>query len=274
MMQISAKKESLQLDWLQMSAMGLNTATQSPQKSENKSGSKDQFNVSTLSRAAQQTGLDIANSSRYISSSELHFDFHYHDTQIQNINASGIYQMQSRSMEMNFSFEMNESLIVDGKETSRTLRFSMNIRMEQMDYKSLNVHQNKEGLPDFLHRIAKTIAQYARDKDKEITHLILDKEDVRELLAFDNGKMLKDIFAAIQIIYVTNQILDKDKEDVAVYIPRKKETVLEYNHMQEERMEISFSVEEIRSKMNSEDSPAEKIEEEKPAETPSNTAIA
>ncbi len=224
---------------------------------------KDTQEISTVAEAVQKTGLDPMTSSRYFSESEMKFNFNYQDAKVMNINASGIFAMQSRTMEMNFSFEVRESDLNPESQSNRIFKFNMQISMQQTEMQQLNINKNKESLPDFLMRIAKIISKYAVDKDKEIAALILDKEDVKDMIALDGGKILKDIHAAINILYVTNQILNKDKEDVAVYVQRKKETLVEYQGLKSSQFNISFSVEEITQKI-SQDNEEDENQEIKP----------
>jgi len=90
-----------------------------------------------------------------------------------------------------------------------------------------NIHTHKEDIYSFLRRIVETIADFAASKDKEIVDLFLDSDDIEEIAGLDGGKILKDIAALIGIIYMTNQILNRDKEDIALYIPRKKQTLVQ-----------------------------------------------
>lgn len=226
---------------------------------------KDTQDISTVAEAVQKTGLDPMTSSRYFSESEMKFNLNYQDAKVMNINANGIFAMQTQTMEMNFSFEIKESDLNPESQSNRIFKFNMQISMQQTEVQQLNINEKKESLPDFLMRIAKIISKYAQDKDKEIAALILDKEDVKDIIALDGGKILKDIHAAINILYITNQILDKDKEDVAVYVPRKKETLVEYTELKSNKFNISFSVEEITQNI-SKDKEEDDQQEIQPAE--------
>lgn len=221
---------------------------------------------SPLSEIASQTGLNINESSRYFNSNTLFFNFRFDDTLIQSIHAKGFWELHSQKMEMNLSFEVNESILYEGQQTNRQLKFHLHFSVENIQYQQANINETKEKLPDFLLRIAKTIAEYASSKDKEISALILDAEDARDLFQIENGKLMKDIIAAITIIYFTNKLLDRDKEDVALYIPRKKETLLNVYTIKYTKIQFSAKVEEIIS----DSSTGNNIKETHPKNCPKN----
>lgn len=215
---------------------GLNTPT-----------SSEQISLSNLGRTAAYTGLDLENSSRWYHGEQLQFDFQYTDSQIQNIHATGFQELTASKYEFHLSFEVEESLITENSASARTLKFDLSFSMEQFQFRQINLYEQKEDINHYLYRLARTIAKYASDSKKEISELILDLEDAKELFAIDNGKIMKDLLAAIGIVYITNQMLDKDKEDVTLYVPREKHTIIDAQSMDYSSIHFNVSVSEINA---------------------------
>ena len=208
---------------------------------------KPETDLSNLGRAAAYTGLDIGRSSRSFTQENLDFDFSYSSNHVQNINATGVHDFQSSTLELHLAFEVQESQLTEDGSSNRAFKFELNFTMENVQFQQANVSQYKEDIGDYLMRMAQTIADYAHDDDKEISALILDVEDAKELFQIENGKMMKNLLAAIGIIYMTNHLLGQDKEDVALYIPREKGNLIEYTSLQQSSMQLSVNVTEINA---------------------------
>lgn len=214
----------------------------------NQTASSDRSSFGILSQLAQRTGLDIAHSSRIVRDSTIQFSFNYQDTQIRNIQANGFLSAEKQSLSFDLSFEINESEITGDQSRNRTIRFDMHISVENFSMKQLEVGKTTESIQDFVTRIAKLIAKYAVDKDQEIAGLILDFKDVRDIYGIDNGKTLKLIMAAISILYITNKILDREKEDVVLYVKRKEEPYILLKKHKESNIQFSVSTQYLETK--------------------------
>ena len=211
------------------------------------SSSFDQPDINFLSRLAQQTGLDITNSSRIIQDSSVAFSFNYQDTFIQHIQANGFWSSEKQSLSFDLSFEINECELAGNQNRNRTIRFDMHISVDKFSMNQLETGSVKESIQDFVYRIAKLIAQYAADKDHEIAGLILNFKDARNIYYIDEGKTLQLIHAAISLIYMTNQILDRNKEDVVLYVPRKEEPYVLLKRREESNLQFSVQTQVIET---------------------------
>jgi hypothetical protein len=195
---------------------------------------------------AAASGLDVAGSERQVSETRVDFHFSYDDARFQSISASGFIDARSQKLSADFSFEMDESAITPGAAGNRRFRFQMHLEIQADSFDQTTGRIEKESLPDFLYRIVQTIAKFARSKNKQIAALILDKEDMAELASFENGKMLKEIIALIGIIYNTNRMLDRDREDVAVYIKRGKSLAVDETRIDQKGFKLDIRIDEIQ----------------------------
>ena len=240
--------------------------------------SKQQTDLSQLGRAAAYTGLDIGRSSRSFTQESLDFDFSYSSNHVQNIHATGVHDYQSSKLEFHLAFEVQESQLTGTGSSNRSFKFELDFSIENVQFQQVNVSQYKEDIGDYLMRIAKTIADYAQDDDKEITALILDIDDAKELFNLENGKLMKNLLAAIGIIYMTNHLLGQDKEDVALYIPRKKGNLIEYTSLQHSNMQLAVNITEMNASRQEpsdrqDDKEMPQIQEEKPEAKISNKFV-
>jgi hypothetical protein len=228
----------------------------------------DDISLSPLGELASATGLDLSQSTMRSAASGYYFDFNFEDTCIQSLNASGFMDMQHQKMEMDFFFVVDETMFNPNGNSNRQFKFSLHISLEQFRSSNANISTRKEDIYDFIQRIVKKIADYAASKDQELVDLFLDPEDIQEIAGLDGGKVLKDIAALIGIIHTTNQILNRDKEDVAIYIPRKQETLLNWTETESKNLEISIQVEELLTKSTQKESESEIPENDPDPEFP------
>jgi hypothetical protein len=212
--------------------------------------SSDSFNdsadLSPLAFAAA-SGLNVAGSSRKVTEEGVEFNFSYEDKRFRSIGASGFMDARSQKLTADFTFELNESVITPGASGNRTFRFQMHLEIQIDSMTQASVRTEKEPLPDFIVRIVKTIGDFARSKNKQISALILDKEDLAELASYEKGKILKDIIALIGIIVDTNRMLDRGKENVALYVKRGKSVMLDVSRQEDKGLTFDLRIDEIET---------------------------
>jgi hypothetical protein len=231
------------------SLLSLRAPTSTSSRGIGSDASEDTADLSSLAFAAA-SGLDVAGSSRKVTENRIDFNFTYEDKRFRSIGAAGFMDVRSQMLTADFTFELNESVVTPGASGNRTFRFQLHLEIQIDSMTQANVRTEKESLPDFIYRIVKTIGEFARSKNKQIAALILDNEDLAELASFEKGEVLKAVIALIGVIIDTNRMLDRGKEDVALYIKRGKSVMLDASRQDNQGLKFDLRIDEIETGSN------------------------
>jgi hypothetical protein len=184
------------------------------------------------------------------------FSFNYNDETIFNLSANGVYYSKKKQIKTMFNFTYQKEIIENGVKTNKTYEVTMEMGYTIKDEKSAETSKSKESIVDFIKRIIDRVIEIDREDKSLIAGIVLDKEDLKEMMSFDEdsktGKSLRDVIYMLVSFLQLKQLLDKDKDkEQIIYAPkRKEEEILKIDKTQEEDFNFNLSIKEINDKKN------------------------
>ena len=129
-------------------------------------------------------------------------------------------------MNLSVHFTFRKEVAVEGHAELRTFKADLQISVSQVNRKTVTPYARKEDIMSLVRRLLRDIEETASDENKVLGGVILDYKDFRELFALDNGKLVHNLMALIELTVILarlRQRLEGD-EKVVVLTPERKET--------------------------------------------------
>ncbi len=233
--------------------------------SEGEKGStflKDTLSIAEPLRALSESGLDLEKS-RFVQSSQLlSFDLTYQESSIQQLSLQGYYDFHSQLLTADFSF-VSALAIKDpetGQERQELFRFSFHLEAQHAVCRSGSSGEQKEDILLFARKLVTKIARLYSE-GKEIDGLALDSEDLKELGAVNDGRLLKSIMAIIDVMRTISLLRKREGEHVWVSLDREKSMVSTKSEQEQENLDFSLKVERVVQESGSQPVPVEALSE-------------
>ncbi len=193
-------------------------------------GGSDKLALSEPLQSLKDTGIDLAKSTFVEQAGMFNFDLRYTDEQIKNVSANGCYDSRSQSLKVDFSFcsALSVTDASTGQEHQELFQFDFHLEASRIQSVRTEHKVVKEDIIQFARKIVGAISKLHAE-GKSVDGLVLDKEDLKELAAVDDGKLLKSIMALISLMHSVNQMLGRNGEHVLLKPERAK---TEYDEQQ------------------------------------------
>jgi hypothetical protein len=222
---------------------------------------KDTLSVAEPLKALSIGGIDLERS-RFIQTSQL-LSFHvtYQETSFRQLSLQGYYDFNSQSITADLSF-ISALAIKDsetGEERQELFRFNFHLEAQHSIYRSGSTNIQKEDILQFARKLVSKIAKLHLE-GKEIDGLALDSEDLKELGAVDDGRLLKSIVAFVQILRNINFLQKREGEHVLVDLDRQKALITTENKQEQETLSFSLTVERVVHESNTEPMPIDTVQ--------------
>ncbi len=232
----------------------INNATKLNQnlKSDNKAA-KDSAEISDIAKQMASYPF-LIDAEKIANTDDYKFSFNYNDETIFNLTANGVYYSKKKKIKTLLNFTYQKEVLENGVKTLKTFEVKTELSYTLKDERSAETKKSKESIVDFVKRIIDRVIEIEKEDKSLIAGIVLDKEDLKDILSFDdekgNGKNLKDLIYMLVSFMQLKQLIDKDKDkEQVLYTPkRKEEIVTEINKNKEEDFEFNLSIKELTEK--------------------------
>ncbi|MBP8646233.1 MAG: hypothetical protein KBH99_08945 [Syntrophobacteraceae bacterium] len=232
--------------WNSESVRPLFTTSHNAEGGERLPGDADDLRLSEVVQQLSGSGLDLIVSSFSECSGKFTFNLGYRDQRIRGFTAGGSYETRSQSLRVDFSFEA--ALTVrdssTGRERQELFEFNLHLEAVQSLGRSSSVRVQKEDILQFARRLTQMIAKI-HSEGKEIDGLLLDTEDLQELGAVDEGRLLESIMALIEVLRSVQRLKKEEGQHVWVGLERGKSMVSEGLEQRTQIFRLSLEVRKV-----------------------------
>lgn len=206
----------------------------------------DVLALSEPMQALREIGLNFTDSAFSEQAMMFSFDLQYTDEQIKNVSANGYYDYRSQSLQVDFSFLAALSVTDPGTGKERQELFQFDFHLEATKVQTVygDHREVKEDILQFARRIFGEISKL-HAQGKSIDGLALDNEDLKELAAVDDGRVLKSIMLIIDLLRNVDRMTDRNREHVLLKPERGKALIDERREQTEQSFSISLSVKQL-----------------------------
>jgi hypothetical protein len=206
--------------------------------------------ISDLSRTLYQSDIDLSKSTFSYDAHNTNFNIQFLRQSEQKLSLNGYYSNDLTSGKISFSYNYIQSEVKDGKTINK--QFEVNFDLSFKSNRSISVEktEKKEDILDFLRRITKEIFTKLSDKKINISAIVLDPEDLKELGQVADKKTAQLIYQLIEMIkYAVEAKMmnnkNKDAVDIIYHPERIKQEVTETTETNDMEINFSFSIKEI-----------------------------
>jgi hypothetical protein len=218
--------------------------------SEKTAAGNDQLLLSEALQQLRATGLDLNRSGVVQDETQFNFNLQFEDEQVRMLTSNGFFDAHSQSMKMDLSFRSAVTYVDPKTGEERQELFEFNFRMELSNTSALMGESDveKEDILRFARKILDKIAKLSAE-GKQIDGLELEEEDLRDLGAVEDGRLLRGILNLIHLIKASDQLQEKNGPYAMVQGDREK--ALQGGSSSEEsfRAEYSLSVAQVSRKL-------------------------
>lgn len=207
-------------------------------------------------RALCGSGVDLEKSRFTESAQALSFNLTYEEESFQQVSLQGYYNSYSEHLTADFSF-ISALAVKDaatGEERQELFRFSLHLEANHSLTQTGSSSVQKEDILQFARKLVTKIAKLHAE-GKEIDGLALDSEDLKELGAAEDGRLLEHIMAIVQILRMISQMEKKEGDHVLVDLEREKWLVDRETSEEQESLDFSLTVERVQTQSASEEAP-------------------
>lgn len=199
---------------------------------------QDTAEISSEASIFFQMGLDSANSDVKILDSRTDFNLEFKSSAFEKLTANGYYAEEKKELNLSLSYTFQKEEIVDGQAHSRIFEAKLSFHASTTNVLSSSAYEKKEDIMKLVWRLLNEISDISQDDDKKLGGVILDQEDFKEIVAMDDGKLAKSLYALIQMVTLYTNIMKRMEE--------KKNTGTVFLHPQREK----YSGLKIQKKFN------------------------
>ncbi|MEN6440014.1 MAG: hypothetical protein ABFD97_15670 [Syntrophobacter sp.] len=212
-------------------------------KKEVRAGNSDTLALSQPYQALRDIGVDLTNSTFREEAQMFNFNLQYTDERLKNVSANGYYDSRSQSLQVDFSFCSALSIkdSATGEEHQELFQFDFHLEASRIQTFQGEHKVVKEDIIHFARKILGTISKLHAE-GKSIDGLVLDSEDLKELAAVDDGKLLKSIMLIIDLLRNVDRMRGRNGDHVLLAPERDKTEFDERREQDEQSFSMSLSV--------------------------------
>ena len=209
---------------------------------------QDTASLSRWGEALSRSGLDLENSTLSRSQEQFSFQLDYSSEKFTSLSAQGLYARSSRELNLSFSYSFQQEVMVDGKSYMKSFEANFSFTARHVEETSISPYSKKEDIMDLVNRMLESIRDISKDDDKKLIGVLLDKEDVRDLAAVEDGKLLKEIESLVRMVILHSRMMEfmkgESEGDGGVLYPKRQ--VEEGIDMEHQEMSIENFQMEIK----------------------------
>ncbi|MQY64531.1 MAG: hypothetical protein GH143_09585 [Calditrichaeota bacterium] len=173
-----------------------------------------------------EEGLNFGASSAETLSGSMDFNLEFTSSSVERLSVSGYYSEETETLNLSWHFTFQKGVIVEGRTELRTFEANLQVSVSQVDRKTVTPYVRQEDIMSLVRRLLRDIEETAADEDKILGGVVLDYKDFRELFALDNGKLVHDLMALIELTVILARLRRKleGDEEVVILAPEREET--------------------------------------------------
>ena len=207
--------------------------------------------ISETGRDLNQSNISLPDSNISVDSENIQFNIKFVRQLDQNFTMDGYFTKDYKAGEISFNYKYSVPGLQNGEKTNRQFDVSFTMSFSSSSSISAKSSEKKEDIMDFLRRITREIFSKLNGKGSNISAIVLDPEDLKELASVGDKKVIQMIYHLIEMIKFAieaKKMLKKDSAGVGeIYQPKRdKVTLLEKEVKKEISLDYSFSVREIK----------------------------
>ena len=173
-----------------------------------------------------EEGLDFSASSVETLSGNMDFNLEFTSGSVERLSVSGYYSEETETLELLWHFIFQKEVTVEGHTELRTFEAELQVSVSQVDRKTVTPYVRQEDILSLVRRLIRDIEETVADENKILGGVVLDYKDFRELFALDNGQLVHDLMALIELTVVLARLRQKleGDEEVVVLAPEREES--------------------------------------------------
>jgi len=173
-----------------------------------------------------EEGLDFSASSVETLSGSMDFNLEFTSSSVERLSVSGYYSEETETLNLSWHFTFQKEVVVEGRIELRTFEANLQVSISQVDRKTVTPYVRQEDIMSLVRRLLRDIEEIATDDNKILGGVVLDYKDFRELFALDNGKIIHDLMALIELTVILARLRQKleGNEEVVILAPEREET--------------------------------------------------
>ncbi|UCH62230.1 MAG: hypothetical protein JSU77_10540 [Fidelibacterota bacterium] len=173
-----------------------------------------------------EEGLDFGASSVETLSGNMDFNLEFTSSSVERLSVSGYYSEETGTLNLSWHFTFQKEVVVEGRAELRTFEADLQVSVSQVNHKTVTPYVRKEDIMSLVRRILRDIEETVADDDKVLGGVVLDYKDFRELFALENGKLIHDLMALIELTVILARLRQKleGDEEVVILAPEREET--------------------------------------------------
>jgi len=173
-----------------------------------------------------EEGLDFSASSVETLSRSMDFNLEFTSSSVERLSVSGYYSEETESLSLSWHFTFQKEVAVDGRTELRTFEADLQVNVSQMNRKTVTPYVRQEDIMSLVRRLLRDIEETVADEEKILGGVVLDYMDFRELFALDNGKLVHDLMALIELTVILARLRQKleGDEELVILAPELEET--------------------------------------------------
>lgn len=189
---------------------------------------RDNFKPTPLARRFMQSGLDASSSVTEISKDKLQFNLSYIGSEQEILSASGHYFRKEQSLEINFTYRFHRLVVTKDRQEWKNFELNFSLQAQQVEERSLQPFEEKEDVIEFIRRLANEIMNVSADEKKKLVGVILNKQDIRDIVSLEKGRIAKLLFTLISSVLMLEEMRHtadkKDEAEQVILYPHRMET--------------------------------------------------
>lgn len=213
------------------------------------SNSSDSGAVSELSRVLSENKIDISKSLVSAESGSLHFNLKFLNQSVEKTTLNGYFAEDLSSGELSFRYNFTRSINENGKNTVHNYEANFEITFKNLSSLSITKSEKKEDILDFLRRITTEIFKKLNDEKTNITAIVLNPEDLKEIAQLTDKKVITLIYRLIELIkwaVEAKKMANRGKgtKDIIYQPQREKTEITETEKKVSTSINYSYSIKE------------------------------
>ncbi|MFH0736665.1 MAG: hypothetical protein V1773_00950 [bacterium] len=207
--------------------------------------------ISEMGKQISKLPFIIGGSNAVLSKDGIKFDLAYSDNEVLDLHANGFYSLKEKKLETNFSFIYSKDVTEDGITKTKKYQVNFGFNFKTGSELSVQKSESKEDIIKFMKRIVSRVMDIGGDKNKKLTGIVFEDEDLKDLMSIDDsskpGQSLKELIYMILTLALFKELMTKkkDAEEILLTPKREKEETTQIKLNENEDLEMTLSIQEI-----------------------------
>lgn len=209
-----------------------------------------------------EEGINLKDSSASYRNNQINFNIQFHKRANEHLALKGNYFFQHQKLSANMKFTFQQQVEEDGVMKQKLFEFSYSLEAENIFERKKDVKEEKEDILNFIRRISHKVYELAEDDDLKLRSVYFDKEDMKDIIYFEDEKGRQVLMELVNLIILTARLKQstnkgKEKFEVDYYPERLKTEKEETSTLQVNKFSAVLDIKELKNENNEEKNPEE-----------------